>query len=285
MIHHELCFLIPRSNRILKVMDHPHFDLQLPVEITDMIIDFLFDDTHALATMSLACKAFLSSTRRHLFNTVTLRADYPHRGEPARARLEELKLISVSLAPVVRRLNIVMAYVFGGHHEAKQLNEWIAAAMPLFLVIRGITCLSIRSAAWLDIEPEVRNGLFGSFPQLSELSLHDGHFFDHAQVVDSILQCPTIERLRILDFSVENESFEAVSPLLGLQTLQSLEIGGQYVTFNPIINWILSMDTTPFLHTLRITCIYPDECESIAQFICALGPSLRHLTLWFMDGV
>jgi hypothetical protein len=265
-------------------MDHPHVDLRLPVEITDMIIDFLFHDTHTLAAMSLVCKAFLPSTRRHIFNTLTLRSDYPPYGKTARARLEEFGPISISLAPVVRRLNIVMAYEFDEIYPDEELNKWITAAMLSFVALRGVTCLSIQATSWVEMKPEV--GLFGSFPHLLELSIEGGYFEDEVDLVDSILQCPTIEQLSLRDITIGTDSIvSGQSRDRNLSNLQSFDISGCGFDLEPIINWFLSVDTTSFLHTLRITYIDNRESESIGQFLRALGPSLKHLVLWFQEGV
>jgi hypothetical protein len=72
--------------RVPSVASH----IRIPLEITDMITDFLFDDVQALSTMSLVCKAFLPSTRLHLFEDMTIRLDHPYRAEFDPSQLEEL---------------------------------------------------------------------------------------------------------------------------------------------------------------------------------------------------
>ncbi|RDX44474.1 hypothetical protein OH76DRAFT_1094686 [Lentinus brumalis] len=45
----------------------------LPGELSDTVVDFLHDDKDSLRQCSLVCKAWLSSSRLHLFNTITVR--------------------------------------------------------------------------------------------------------------------------------------------------------------------------------------------------------------------
>jgi hypothetical protein len=270
-------------------MDYPHVDIRLPVEITDMIIDFLFDDIHTLAAMSLVCKAFLPSTRKHLFNTVTLVLDYPCSGDAAVARLSKLAQIAVPLAPIVHHLDIVNSYQFDEPYDFGSFTEWIAAAMPLFAVLRGVTSLSTHTLSW-DIKREVRNGVFSSFPHLLELSLDSDEFAESADIIDLVLQCPNIERLSLCD--VYTRPFIATGSLSleqsrarSLPKLKYLDMDGNRFNIQPIINWFCSLDIMPPLHTLRIADIISRECELIGQFVRALGPSLRHLTLMFAEGM
>jgi hypothetical protein len=262
-------------------MDQPPVDLRLPIEITDMIIDFLFDDTNALAAMCLACKAFLPSARKHLFSTITLRTAYPCWGEPAQGRLEQPATIFTSIAHLVRRLNIVAAYGDPGG----ELSKWITESMPLFTALEGITTLSIQSWSWMDMEPEVGNRLIACFPHLLELSLHSNIFAESANIIDLVLQCPTVERLSLYDITTElNDSLPlGQRGARDLSNLQSLDMGGEEFLLEPIINWFHSLDAVSSLHTLRIADIANHECELVGQFVRALGPSLRHLTLMFVE--
>jgi hypothetical protein len=263
--------------------DHLHVDISLPVEIIDMIIDLLWDDKDALATMSLVCKTFLLSSRKHLFKTVTLRRGP---GELPLARLKQLISISVSLAPVVRRLDIIAS----SKARPDELSKWITAAIPLFAALHGVTCLCIQLMSWIEIEPELRDGVFGSFPHLLELSLHFSKFFDVNDLVRSILRRPSLEGLTFHDVSRQRDSIVAdpLPPGSGTQNLsrlQSLDISGIHSPMIPIINWFRSLDTMPSLHTLRIADIASHECEPVGHFVRALGPSLRHLKLTFNDGM
>ncbi|KAJ3865898.1 hypothetical protein EV359DRAFT_14611, partial [Lentinula novae-zelandiae] len=44
----------------------------IPVELVEIIIDFLFDDSKTLGTCSLVCSAWVARTRHLLFGTVHL---------------------------------------------------------------------------------------------------------------------------------------------------------------------------------------------------------------------
>jgi hypothetical protein len=182
-----------------------------------------------------------------------------------------------------------MAYpinYIGKRNPTEQLNKWITAAMPLFVSLRGVTSLSLRYLSYFKINPELKTRLFSSFPHLSELTIEESYFPDTADLVDSILQCPTIKQLSLRDITIGRDSIvSGQSRDRNLSNLQSFDISGCGFDLKPIMNWFLSMDTIPFLHTLRITDICGHEFESIGRFLRALGPSLKHLVRWFQGGV
>jgi hypothetical protein len=277
-----------RSGRHIEARRAQYMDLpgvaqyaqnRLPLEITDMITDFLFDDTRALAAMSLACKAFLPSTRLHLFESLTLRLDYPFHWGNVQARLEELTTASLSLAPFVRRLNI---FAPDTYLVDEVLNLWLKASFPLFAILRGITSLSVR-ISWVEIQPETRKGVFACFSGLLELSLENG-FCDAIDIIGTLLRFPTLERL-CLDNIYWITDFNAVfGPIdvLPLPCLRSLSIhGASSNNLEPMLGWFRSIDVVPPLHTFRVGDIILNNCATVGLFVRALGPALRHLKLGF----
>ncbi|OCH94035.1 hypothetical protein OBBRIDRAFT_723682, partial [Obba rivulosa] len=46
---------------------------ELPPELTDRIIDFLYGDKYTLAACGLVCRAWVPASRFHLFHSVRLR--------------------------------------------------------------------------------------------------------------------------------------------------------------------------------------------------------------------
>ncbi|KAJ6550333.1 hypothetical protein B0H19DRAFT_887549, partial [Mycena capillaripes] len=47
----------------------------IPPELTDHMIDFLWNSQSDLCACSLVCRQWLPSTRRHLFESVTIHPD------------------------------------------------------------------------------------------------------------------------------------------------------------------------------------------------------------------
>jgi hypothetical protein len=245
-----------------------------------MIIDFLFDDTHALAAMSLSCKTFLPSTRLHLFETLTLELNYPYHWESVEARLEELTTASLSIAPFVRHLDISApnTYLVNG-----VLNLWLKASFPLFTILRDITSLSVR-ISWVEIRPETRRGMFACFSGLSELSLENSFFRNAVDVIETILQFPVLERLCLDDIYWLTDSTLAFGPIDArqLSCLRSLSIHEASIdTLESMLGWFRSIDVVPPLHTLRVGDIILNNCATVGLFVRALGPALRHLELRF----
>jgi hypothetical protein len=258
----------------------PHLTAYLAPEITDMIIDFLYDDSCALAAMSLVCKSFLPSTRLHLFERITLDRRRP-RGKLTQARFDEAAHIFASLAPFVRHLD-----VFSTHRDSSEdLNKWLQAAFTLFAVLKGVTSLSIRFWSWGRFEPEVRREMFAHFGGLLQLSLGDGIFPDAVDIIESVLQFPALERLCLDDILWDIDSIGTASVPLEtsgaptLSNLQTLTIGGRFFEMVPIMNWFLSLDVLPPVHTFQITSASYNEWKPAGLLIRSFGRALKHLTL------
>jgi hypothetical protein len=49
----------------------PHSMANLPLELTDRVIDFLHSDKNALAACSLVCKSWVPASRYHFFGEIT----------------------------------------------------------------------------------------------------------------------------------------------------------------------------------------------------------------------
>ncbi|KAJ7831181.1 hypothetical protein B0H13DRAFT_1522858, partial [Mycena leptocephala] len=46
---------------------------QMPPELTDRIMDFLWDSQPSLCACSLVCRKWLPASRHHLFDSITIR--------------------------------------------------------------------------------------------------------------------------------------------------------------------------------------------------------------------
>lgn len=252
----------------------------LPAEITDMITDFLFDDKRALASMSLTSRAFLPSSRLHLFNSLTLITD--KLWELARAQYSEIVEVLVSIAPFVRHLEII------NNEREEDLGNWIRFFLPCLSLLKSITSLSLQLFSWVETDIDARNDLFARFSGLSGLSIINGTFSDSADIVRLALQFPSLERLCFDEIEwVEDSIGDGLVMVVpsdpqALLSLRSFAMGGICLGMESIISWFLSLDRIPALHTFQITTLVLIELESTGLFIRALGPNLRHLTLEFL---
>lgn len=259
----------------------------LPMEITDMVIDFLFDDKHALKTMSLVCKAFLPSSRLHLFESLTFVTGELGRMKVASTQFDHILPFFVSIAPLVHHLSIVEPEDSLLDTDAG-LNEWLIAALPYLAVFQCVTSLSVHFPSWKSIEPDSRKELFTCFRGLSELSMRGGLFSSPAEIAELAVQFPVLERLCFDDIEWE-ENIRAlyIHSVPGggptLSRLRSLRLGGEQFDMEPILDWLLRINPALLLHTLCISSISFLELEITGWFVCALRATLKCLKVGFLS--
>lgn len=78
----------------------------LPTEIHDIIIDHLHDDRHALAACALVCKAWLDTSRHHLFGETKILVFYV----PKLAKVLQTAVVLPGCCPLhthIRSLTVV----------------------------------------------------------------------------------------------------------------------------------------------------------------------------------
>jgi hypothetical protein len=257
--------------------------LTLPLEITDMITDFLFDDKRALANMSLVCRAFYPSARLHLFDTFTIPSDVLLK--TTEAQLSDYVEIFASFAPLVHRLLIHgnNGITYGS------LRHCTETFLPCFLIFKDVTSLSFEEFSWglEEMENGVRSALFPCFSGLLELSFISCIFRDGADIIRLALQFPLLEQMHFenveseSDLTFANGPHDAVPSACSLSSLRSVAMGGHCSDLAPIIDGFLSLATIPLLRNIEITDIARHELVPAGQLIRALGPGLRHLTLGF----
>jgi hypothetical protein len=255
-----------------------------PLEITDMITDFLFDDKSALANMSLVCRAFYPSARRHLFETLTIRShELP---QTTQAQLSDFMEVFTSFASLVRRLRIRGPNIIAGH-VIYSLQRWTETFLPCFSVFKDVTSLSLEMFSWHREETDgMRSNLFDCFSGLLELSFLYCTIDNMANITWLALQFPLLERMHFDDVDCEDNSPLEVVPsgIYGLSSLRSVCLGGVFSDHAPIMHWFLSLDRIPPLHSFQITNLVREEFVSVGELLHALGACLRHLTLGFHEG-
>lgn len=134
---------------------------RVPVELQDMILDYLHADIPTLRTCARVCKSWLPRTRTHLFRTITL-----HGSAPATLLLFALKDEPL-LAHYVQRLTLTGAHDWPtllkllrrlpalAHLHARALPEgasphderWADEFLALVLALRRLRTLDLRPRA------------------------------------------------------------------------------------------------------------------------------------------
>lgn len=257
--------------------ESPQLITILPLEVADIITDFLFDDKIALANMSLVCRAFLPSARLHLFETLTLSTDQFWEG--CRIRDPEIVDTFTSFAPLVHHLE------FLSYERNWELESWARVFLPFLSIFKGVTSLSLPYFPWIHMPVEIRSELFTCFSGVLELFIICGYFSHTADIVWLTLQFPLLEHLYFEKTEWDEDSIGyglttvIPSDAQAFSNLSSLTISGD---MESVIYWILSLERMPSLRTLYVTTLADSGWEPVGQFIRALAPTLKHLTLEFL---
>lgn len=176
--------------------------LHLPVELTDIVIDYLHDDTGSLRFCSLVSQSWVNATRYHLFHKVHLVLGIVNRASermpPGVTQLEEFTSKASFLWPYVRILSIgAISTSRREDMSFEQLQELIKL-LPLLnsLELRNITITSTAPPSDSPILP------IASLRQLTivdlALSGTDVHFGSLLELFSSVRHCRILGRLNLL---------------------------------------------------------------------------------------
>lgn len=166
------------------------------LELWDMIIDHLWDHPGALASCSLVCRAWLPSTRLHLFRQVELPLDFPSITIKFSELLKNPSIASVSIAHCVRELRVCRTACNDWWHRAtrtlrpmsKQKPEnYTALVDDLFSRLTRVRFLSLHFMSSV-LDEEMAKSIVTYFSAISVLcitavkfsSLDQFHYFTHA---------------------------------------------------------------------------------------------------------
>ncbi|KAJ7333445.1 hypothetical protein DFH08DRAFT_881250 [Mycena albidolilacea] len=225
----------------------------MPPELTDRTIDFLWDRQPDLRACSLVCRQWLPSSRRHLFESTTVRPD---------ARF--LPFLSSVVTKYARTLDFRL-----WPPEMDPLGPEILHHMPMVLNLRNVVLGSLPPS------PE-------NFPVLSrvvKLSLQHTEFPSCAELVESLAKFPALRELELAWVTCVDVGHN-VWPRFP-SGLEYLSIQG-FAQTPGILQW-LSSDDYPRTRALalHIPNDAPDPAllSTVSKFLRCLDGHLQYLGL------
>jgi hypothetical protein len=233
---------------------------QLPLELIDAIFEHLTDDKSVLATCCLVCKAWIHPSRRHLFNVVDLNQ------RNAIGLLKPSSTTTSPISPYIRRLRLV------GNFPSSLWN----ATFPRLRLLENLRSLTITSLQlpWYTVPGAV----VSNCNTVVRLHLDSVQFITFAQLSQIIC---TFRGLNTLILTRSNWSWPdppspSISPPPNLCALEMRDCN--WVT---VLQWLLSLDHIPTLHTLYLHGGHRHQGDTSAQsgFLQALSPRLETLLL------
>jgi len=246
----------------------------IPQELVDTIVDYLHADLHVLATCGIVCRAWLPSSRYHLFQCVFLNPQNTSKFS------ELLSSPCSTIATSVQFLEISNE-VIGRQNQS--LYQWLEHSMIHLADLTAVKSLRIRNMVWSEVKPETKSILLCSFRILRELELWGVDFKTLTQLLDIACAFPSLERISVDDLGWVDPSFEPPrSPERRLpSTLHTLHLG--YCYKRDILHWILVHHPVPIIHHIHLGTVYQKDTNAIGQYLRFLGSALHTLRLGFSD--
>ena len=159
---------------------------KLPQELTDYIIDFLYDDFETLRQTSLVSKAWLKCSRYHLFETLSM---------------EYLKLMELGQADLATPCN----------HVRKLSLVWISDPTKVSFMLSNFreskirTLVIISRRAYQVHQPSIRQG-FSTFPCARITSLEFRSVFYKTRMFLAVISLlPNIDNLTIAVYGCNDD--------------------------------------------------------------------------------
>ncbi|KAF9000414.1 hypothetical protein BDQ17DRAFT_1359569 [Cyathus striatus] len=275
----------------------------LPQELVDNILDHLHDDYQSLSSCSLVCRAWLPSSRLHLFSKISLKAAAPHAPsiyppQDRCRRLYRMLLRSPEIIPCIRELEICEGSGSSPHHPDARSTTWVTTERSLTHLLQILTHLrrldfsSQTVIYWTTLPRGFQEALCKilSLPSLTYVRLHSWSFPLASSLSTALSRCRNLNALALSSTTVseehdpdfeeqDNEQSEVPLSLTHNTRLEVLTL--DHVHCGYLEYWLLSprsvLNVTR-LRELRVAHFHHDPLV-IERLLQAIGHSLEHFHL------
>ena len=268
----------------------------LPPELVDEALDHLWDDPKALKACSLVQRAWVPTTRLHLFRTVLLSS------LSCTTRFTALLEQNPSIARCVRKLSITAQYARpDGNADAANADRaieddaWVNACSGLLGTLGGtgrVHTLALSRMRWSTLEPGTRAAFAQLFRSVHTLFLFEVRFAASGDVLALLDAVPRLDELYFHAVSWDRES---AAPTLGthmqVEPAQKEKMHLTYLFLDPrssptlVTEWILSHPSEEKLRTIQLCWREMDNTKALGDLLQASGSSLERLQIEFPAGV
>lgn len=165
----------------------------VPPEISDYIMDYLWDDYHALAACSLTCRAWIPTNRSHLFEFVHL--EHESKIVQFLEILDHPSIAGTSISRCVREL--VIAGTVARNHP--RLHDIVLRILDR---LNRVQCLQINTRGipgWY-LQDQLKTRLLTFSPEIRSLCVHSAHVFEWVhldQLFELLSGFPNLSALEI----------------------------------------------------------------------------------------
>ncbi|KAJ7274986.1 hypothetical protein C8J57DRAFT_1466845, partial [Mycena rebaudengoi] len=244
----------------------------LPPELVDKTLDFIYDDFPALFACSHVCKAWLPTSRYHLWGTRTLDLG----GGLNRKNDRIVQLLSDPLSTLalgVRQVNI------DSISQPRDFLLLMSRIAPCRSVLQVTRSLYLKKMIWKDIDEASRTSFISSFDSLTELTFSNIKFGSFGDMASLLVSFPNLESLSFIrvGWSSTLPSLGSPSLQLNLPHLRTLDIDGGS---QDVVEWLrLGKNTFSHLENARFKLSdVPPSCETL---LVDFAPSLERIEIAF----
>ena len=279
-----------------------------PSELVDAVIDQVHWDVgsdtclatysvmqksrnRCLGVCSLVCKSWLPRSRYRLFKSVGL---YRHLIDQTSCFVALLEAPLSTIAPYVRSLTLE-------EERGRSSGEvrYLNGILSRLTVLSAVETLSIDAAMFNVLEAEVTTSFFASFQKLKELFLHHCTFESFSQLVGALSAIPGLDHITLDSLRIQVkwdsdhlgqlrlDAWKHTGDVVGHSEsvcwsppprLKTLSIGS-VDRKGDIFKWLISGSSVPPVETLQLSIVQAKDSRPIADFLRAIGPSLKDLKI------
>ena len=228
------------------------------------MIDNLWDDEDTLRACSLTCKAFLPTSRYHLFYRVRLGSRY--------IAQRFLDTICSTPSPTSPYQYIRHLCLLEGQRGSYHL--WVNDALSLLTTrLLDVTILELESLQWNELDNTGRAMILSGFQRVERLKTIFSKFKTSEQMNQFITSFPSLTHLSCSQTYWETGDIPTV-PLP--QGLQSITLDSRQSMF---FHQLLSLESHPRVCAVKFHHVLPDYIQNVGILLKTLGPDLEELDL------
>lgn len=268
-------------------------------ELIDLVLNELREDIPTLRSCLLVSRAFVPTSRIHLFSRIRLEPPQgPNVRKPNRCQsFYNLLTTSPHLSSYVKHLEIIEGLSPRSWELAllsakrPQGYTWMAddQRLPLLLpLLWNLTSISLglsdsrSSLDWQNVSPTVKDSLRAVFalPGLTSIRLRDiDGFSDYAELISFISKSPQLRDLSVLNVFARNDTTSDGSGVR--PQLDSLAIACCYR--DSFVPYICTPQSVVDISRVRELRIFAVEQDCIQRLVDATQEALEHLEIWSQE--
>lgn len=248
-------------------------------ETTDIIIDFLHEDKEALSSCGLTCRAWLASSRYHLFSDVTV---YPANGQ---SFIELLISPLNNISHIVRHLTCALEQkdAQADVHARGELSTEVLMMIPdITHLARAIKSLTLRHLDWSQYTPANLRLILSNLKNcLEALELTSVTIYGLDEAITVISAFPRLKSLSLNRFGWSEYPFGPPTSTATYPRRRPFVIKFLNLEYPPpvaLLDWL--KNPVPKLHAVQLPYVV-NGISRTPELVRSAGASIQKLEVLF----